>query len=180
MYATKKRDAAREHVEVFVRAAKEALARDDVVAAANHYRLATQSSDDPELHRALEETDQRARRRVRESSLDAARVAEQAGRWAEAGEKYAKAHGVRAEAWVAERAAHALLRDGKDLRRAAQLGEQAVLAEPGHAGFRVTLGEIYLEAGLLARAAGEAARALALAPADPRASALSARVAKRK
>ena len=58
--------------------------------------------------------------------------------------------------------------------------EQAVLAEPHNVVYRVTLAEIYLDAGLMARAAGEAARALALAPTDSRARALSKRVAKGK
>ena len=180
MYAAKKRSSVQEHVDVFVRAAKEALDRDDVVAAANSYRLAAQCSEDPAIRAALEETDARARIRVRDASLAGARAAEQAGRWGEAAAKYAKAHGTHAEAWIAERAAHALCREGTDLRRAAQLAEQAVLAEPHNVVYRVTLAEIYLDAGLMARAAGEAARALALAPTDSRARALSKRVAKGK
>ena len=180
MLANKKRSAVQEHVDVFVRAAKEALGRDDVVTAANNYGLAVQCSDDPAIRAAFEEADARARNRVRDASLEAARVAEKAGRWGEAGAKYARAHGARAEAWIAERAAHAFHREGTDLRRAAQLAEQAVLADPQNASYRVTLGEIYFDAGLMARAAGEAARALALAPADPRANELSKRVSSRR
>jgi predicted Zn-dependent protease len=69
---------------------------------------------------------------------------------------------------------------GGDLRAAARLAEQAVLAEPGNAAYRVTLGEIYFDAGLHARAAGESARATALAPTDVRASALAKVVARGK
>jgi tetratricopeptide (TPR) repeat protein len=180
MYAGKKRDTVREHVEVFVRAASEALERDDVVAAANHYRLAVQCSDDPSLRAALAETDVKARARVRDVSLAGARAAEAAGRWGEAATKYAKAHGVHPEAWIAERAANAIRREGGDLRRAAQLAEQAVLAEPHNVGYRVTLGEIYLDAGLMARATGESGRATGLAPADARAIALAKAVARAK
>ena len=169
-----------ERVLVFVRAAEEALDRHDFVAAANNYRLAVQVSDDPALRRALEETDAKARVRVRESSLAAARSAEQAGRWAEAGEKYAKAYAAQPDAWVAERAANALRMAATDLRTAVRLAEQAVLAEPTNAGYRVTLGEVYFDAGMLARAAGESARATALAPKDVRASALAKLVAKGK
>jgi hypothetical protein len=39
---------------------------------------------------------------------------------------------------------------------------------------------VYFDAGLLARAAGEAARAMAIAPDDPRANALSKKVSKGK
>jgi tetratricopeptide (TPR) repeat protein len=180
MYADKQRRSVKEHVDVFVRAATEALERDDVVSAANHYRLALQCSDDPALKAALEETDAKARKRVRETSLSGAREAERAGRWGEAGAKYAKAHAVHAEAWIAERAANAIRLDGGDLRRAAQLAEQAVLAEPHNAAYRVTLGEVYHDAGLVSRAAGEAGRAMAIDPEDLRAKALSKKVGKAK
>ncbi len=178
--ASRDRRIPQERVLVFVRAAEEALDRHDFVAAANNYRLAVQVSDDPALRIALEETDAKARVRVRETSLSAARSAEQAGRWAEAGEKYAKAHAAQPAAAVAERAANAMRLAGGDLRAAARLAEQAVLAEPTNAAYRVTLGEIYFDAGLLARAAGESARATALAPSDARVSAFAKLVAKGK
>jgi tetratricopeptide (TPR) repeat protein len=180
MFAGKKRSEVHEHVEVFVRAAREALERDDVVAAANNYRLAVQVSDDPALRVALEEIDVKARARVRDVSVAGARAAEAGGRWADAAAKYVKAHGAHPEAWIAERAANAIRHEGGDLRRAAQLAEQAVLAEPSNAGYRVTLGEIYLDAGLMARAKGESGRAIALAPADPRALSLAKAVARVK
>jgi tetratricopeptide (TPR) repeat protein len=180
MYADKQRRAVQERVDVFVRAAKEALDRDDVVSAANHYRLAVQCSDDPALGIALEKVDAKARVRIRDKSLAGARAAEQAGRWAEAAEKYAKAYGAHSEAWIAERAANAMRLEGTDLRRAAQLAEQAVLAEPQSVSYRVTLGEIYFAAGLVARAAGEVGRAMAISPNDPRANALSKQLAKAK
>jgi tetratricopeptide (TPR) repeat protein len=178
--APRDRRVPQERALVFVRAAEEALDRHDFVAAANNYRLAVQCSDDPALRVALEETDAKARVRVRETSLAAARTAEQSGRWAEAGEKYAKAHAAQPEPWVAERAANAIRLAAGDLRAAARLAEQAVLAEPTNAAYRVTLGEVYFDAGLLARAAGESARAIALAPNDVRASALAKLVAKGK
>jgi predicted transcriptional regulator/tetratricopeptide (TPR) repeat protein len=177
---SKDRRLPQERALVFVHAAEEALDRHDFVAAANSYRLAVQCSDDPALKVALAETDAKARRRVRETSLAGASAAEQAGRWGEAAAKYAKAHTAHPEAWVAERAANAMRLDGGDLRAAARFAEQAVLAEPGNAAYRVTLGEIYFDAGLLARAAGESSRAIALAPGDLRAAALAKLVAKGK
>jgi tetratricopeptide (TPR) repeat protein len=180
MYADKQRQSVRDHLDVFVRAAKEALDRDDVVAAANHYRLALQVSDDPTLRAELEQVDAKARVRVRDKSLAGARAAEQAGRWGDAATAYVKAYGAHSEAWIAERAANAMRHEGSDLRRAAQLAEQAVLAEPRNVGYRMTLGEICFDAGQHTRAAGEVERVLAITPSDPRAKALSKRIAKGK
>jgi DnaJ-domain-containing protein 1 len=180
LYADKQRQSVRDHLDVFVRAAKEALERDDVVAAANHYRLALQVSDNPALRAELEQVDAKARVRVRDKSLAGARAAEQAGRWGDAATAYVKAYGAHAEAWIAERAANAMRQEGSDLRRAAQLAEQAVLAEPRNVAYRMTLGEICFDAGQLTRAAGEVERVLAISPGDPRAKALSKRVAKGK
>jgi hypothetical protein len=169
-----------DHLGVFLRAAKEALEKDDVVGAANHYRLAVQCTDDRAVHTAFAETEAKAKVRIHDSSLMQARAAESAGRWGEAAAKYLRAYESRPEPWVAERAANAMREDGKELKRAAHLAEQAVLAEPQNAHYRVTLGEVYLDAGVMTRAAGEAGRASALAPNDPRVQALASRVAQAK
>jgi tetratricopeptide (TPR) repeat protein len=150
------------------------------LAAANSYRLAVQVTDDPAVRAAYEEVDAKARARTREVSVAAARAAEAGGRWPEASAKWLKAHGASPEPWIAERAGNAIRLEGGDLRRAAQLVEQAVLADPNNATYRVTLGEIYLDAGLMARAKGESGRAIALAPADPRALSLVKAVARVK
>ncbi len=167
-------------IDVFLSAAREAMARDDVVAAAQHYGLAAQNTDDPAVHRLHAEAKERARDAVYGKSLEKARAAEQASRWADAAVAYERAHGARPGPQLAERAAHALRLAGGDLRRAAQLAEQAVLAEPDHVDYRLTLAEVFLDAGLLVRAAGESRRAAALAPSDPRVRALAKRVAERK
>jgi hypothetical protein len=180
MYAGKRQQMHREHVGVFIQAAKEALARDDVVTAAVNYGLAVQCTDDPAVHAAFAETDKKARARVYERSLALARVAEEAERWGEAATHYARAYGAQPEPLLAERAANAIRIDRGELHRAAQLAEQAVLAEPQNAGYRVTLGEIYCDAGLMTRAAGESGRASALAPDDARVKALAIRCAKGK
>ena len=52
-----------EHAEVFMRAGQEALDRDDLVAAAHHYRLALQCHDDPRLRAVLADVEARARLR---------------------------------------------------------------------------------------------------------------------
>lgn len=52
-----------EHAEVFMRAGQEALDRDDLNAAAHHYRLALQCHEDPRLRAALTDIEARARTR---------------------------------------------------------------------------------------------------------------------
>ena len=178
LYSGTLQTAKRQRAELFVRAAEDALKKDDLASAANHYRLAVQLVDDPALREALDETEAKARARMYETSLSRARAAEQAGRWHEAATNYLKAYDVRPEPGLAERTAHAIRKDGADLRRAAQILEQAVLADPKNASYRLTLAEIYLDARLFARAAGEAGRALELTPDDPRARSLSAAIAK--
>jgi tetratricopeptide (TPR) repeat protein len=180
LFADKQQRTVRDRVGVFLNAAKEALARDDVVAAAGHYRLAAQCTSDPAVHAALADASGKAQVRIHAASLAQARLAESAGRWSEAAAKYARAHDIQPEASIAERAANAMRQDGKELKRAAQLAEQAVLAEPRNAAFRVTLGEIYCDAGLMNRAAGESGRASALAPGDVRVRGLASRVANLK
>ncbi len=49
-----------EHAEVFMRAGQEALDRDDLVAAAHHYRLALQVHDDPRMRALLADIEARA------------------------------------------------------------------------------------------------------------------------
>ena len=180
MYADKQRRSVKEHVDVFVRAAKEALDRDDVVSAAT---TTASPCSAPTIPPCGLPSRRPTRRRASASARRASRARARRRRRAAGGRprtKYAKAHSVHAEAWIAERAANAMRLDGNDLRRAAQLAEQAVLAEPHNATYRVTLGEVYLDAGLVSRASGEAGRALAIDPDDLRANALSKRVAKGK
>ncbi len=87
---------------------------------------------------------------------------------------------MRPEAALAERAAHAIRMSEGDLHRAAALAEQAVAMSPRSGAYRVTLGEIYLAANLVTRASAEIARALELAPNDPRALELAAILPKKK
>ena len=89
-----------------------------------------------------------------------------------------RAYDLRADAAVAERAAYALRMGKGDLRRAVSLGAYAIAAEPNNATFRITLGEVYLAANLVQRAAEESAIALKLVPDDPRAKQLAAAIAK--
>jgi tetratricopeptide (TPR) repeat protein len=174
--ATKSKEAARTRAKVFVDAARAAQELGDIVAAAQHYRLALQLCEDAEVRRALTSIDKQAQTITFESALKQAVEAERAERWATAAARYTTAYAASPEPRIAERIAHALLRQGTDLRRAVSLAEEAVVKEPKSVEFRMTLAEACLAAGLQARAAGEISRALVLAPDHPKAMEIQARV----
>ena len=180
VYAAAQRSEAHKRAAVFVRAAEEAMKVDDVIGAANNYRLALQNNDDPQLRAKLEDVDDRAKTRRFELSMGRARAAERDRKWAEAAFEFSRAYDARPVPEAAERAAYALRMSEGDLKRAASLAELAVVREPKNAGYRVTLGEVYFAANDVERAAAEAERALALAPNDPRAKQLAAAAKKKR
>jgi curved DNA-binding protein CbpA len=156
-------------VDLFVRAAEEALARGDVISAANNYRLALDHREDPFLRCKLDDVEILAKAARFDRSVARARAAERDKRWAEAARHFEEAFEARRDAVVAERAAHAIHACGGDLGRATELAEQAVSMRPKDADFRVTLAEILLAANELERAREEAETALEIAPKDARA-----------
>jgi tetratricopeptide (TPR) repeat protein len=172
--------ARRQRARVFVDAAEAALAKDDFVAAATHYKLALECCDAPELRAAFEAVDVKARGRRFEIHLKAAELAERDQRWEEAASRYAKAHAALPESRVAERLANALRLQGGDPRRAVRHADEAVQAEPKNAAYRLTLAEVCAAAGLGLRARAEADRALSMAPKDARAKELVAKLARSK
>lgn len=180
LYRGAKQEEMRRHVRVFIEAAEEAVSRDDMVAAANNYRLALQNDADPALRARLAAIEERSAEQVHERSVSRARAAERLECWADAARYFERANGARPEAWTAERAANALRRAEGDLHRALKLAEQAVIAEPLTVGYRLTLGEVCLAASLVQRAAGEAERALAIEPRNERALTLAQEAARRR
>ncbi|MBX3201390.1 MAG: DnaJ domain-containing protein [Labilithrix sp.] len=167
-------------VEPLLRAAEDALKRNDPIGAANNFRLALTHRDDPFVRLKLEDADRLAKAVRFERSVACARAAEDDRRWADAAIHYGRAHDTKPTAEIADRAANALRASQGDLERAATLAEHAVALDPKSARYRVTLGEIYLAARQLARAATHAEIALELAPRDPHAKELAAEVAKAK
>jgi tetratricopeptide (TPR) repeat protein len=165
-------------VDVFVRAADEALKANDVISASNNYRLALEHAEDPAIRAKLAMADEMAKERRSELSLMRARTAERDQKWAEAAAEYAKAHAARPAAETAARAAHALRMSDGDLSVAAGLAEYAVAKEPRNAGYHTTLGEVYFAARSIERAAAESDISVRLAPNDDRAKRLAAAIAK--
>lgn len=167
---------AQRHVEMFLRAAEDALAAGDAIAAANHYRLALQNRDDPYIRAKLDDVDALARTKRHELNLGRAKDAERRERWADAAAFYARAHDAKPTAHLAERAAYCMRLAEGDAQRATELAEWATRADPNNAAGFVTLGELYAARRLEERAVEAVRQALELAPNDARAKALAKRL----
>lgn len=160
-------NARRVQAKRMVDAADDALKRDDLVSAANHLRLALRYSDDPDLAARYEDVNRRARDSMAETYLKQARYEEQQGKWQAAALSYVKAHEGRPDdGTLCERAANAFRLEGRDLHKAARFAELAVQKNPSSAAFRVTLGAVYLDAGLFLRARSELEHAAKLDAGD--------------
>lgn len=150
-----------------VTAAEAATFKGDFVAAANSYRLALQHHPDPEVQRAYDEVTKKAKALMVDVYLKNAKYEEAQQQWGMAALSYIKALDARPDDWdTAIRAANVLRREGRDLHRAAQLAQQAVAKAPNKVAYRVTLGHVYLDAGLFLRARSELEAAARLAPQD--------------
>ncbi len=170
---------AQANIEILVKAAEDALRANDVVGAANNYRLALSHRDDPHLRMKFEEVDGRARIVRSEKNMTLAQAAEREQRWAEAAMFLERAHEARPDADVAARAATALRLSGGNLARAATLAEQAVALDAKNVAHRIALGEIYLAAKRMSAAEEACADAAQLAPKDARVKELAAAIAKK-
>lgn len=154
----------REHVE----SAKQALAKDDPVAAVSFYRQALDiAGNDPELRAALDQTQALANKKLGDSYRRQAQYEEKSGRYPEASRSWARAAKCFPNDAVAhERAAYTALKGDGNLHEASQLAQRAVLLDGANAKFRVTLAQVYMAAGLSLNARRELEAALALAPGD--------------
>jgi curved DNA-binding protein CbpA len=148
--------------------AKEAEARNDLVAAANALRVACSLEPGSlELAGDLAELERRAAAGLWESYLERAKYAAVEGNLAEAAESYERAALGQPSASLCERAAFYTLESGGDLKRASKLAKQAVGLAPNSAKCRLTLAQIYAAANLRESALSELERARALEPNQP-------------
>jgi curved DNA-binding protein CbpA len=154
-------------VEVYTRAAKQALDKGDHVGASNALRIAVSlSPEDPELRLQLNEVANKAKQELSASYLEQAEYEERDEKWLAAAKSYARALTGRPEARVYDKLAHCLLSGEGDLREAGEAAKRAVLLTPDNARFRVTLARFYVKAGMKQSAEGELSRAATLAPTD--------------
>jgi tetratricopeptide (TPR) repeat protein len=154
-------------VDVYTRAAKQALDKGDHVGAANALRVATSlSPSDTALAAQLSEVAGKAKQELSSSYLEQAEYEERDEKWLAAAKSYTRALAGRPEARVYERVAHCLLTGEGDLREAGEMARKAVLLAPDHAKYRLTLARFYAKAGMKQSAEGELSRAATLAPND--------------
>ena len=152
----------------YVTLAKEAEARNDLVAAANALRVACSlAPGNLELAGDLAELERRAAAALWEAYVDRAEYAALEGRSAEAAEAYERAALGQPTASLCERAAFYTLEAGGDLKRASRLAKQAVSIAPHSARCRLTLAQVYAAAKLRDSALAELERARALDPNQP-------------
>jgi curved DNA-binding protein CbpA len=168
MYEDHQKRARTAQIQSYVKAAEEALARNDPAQAANAFGLALQIlPDDPELKRQMTVAHDSALRRLAEGYVEQARYEEKSSRWKDAARSYVRAAGVlRDDPDIQERAAFALVKAEHDLHAAAQFGSRAVEIRPKNARYRETLARVYIAAGLKLNARRELEIAAELAPED--------------
>jgi curved DNA-binding protein CbpA len=154
-------------VQHYLDSATEAEARRDLVSATNALRIAASLNPaDKSLEARLRDTETRAASGLAESYFEQAQYEEREGRWLEAAASYRRASRGKPTPRVFERAAHCLLNGKGDLREAADFAKRARDAQPDDPYIRLTLGKIYVEAGMKQSALAELERAQQLAPKD--------------
>jgi Flp pilus assembly protein TadD len=148
--------------------AEAALASNDLVGAANAFRIAANlSKDDAELERKAREARQKADQLLRETYTRQAKYEEGQNQWPEASRSWCRVCRASPDDGPAhERAAHALVKAAGDLHDAVKLGQRACELEPANAYYRVTLASCYSAAGLTLNARRELDTAAQLAPHD--------------
>ncbi|MDB4940738.1 MAG: Tetratricopeptide repeat protein [Labilithrix sp.] len=151
----------------YVKAADEALMKNDVVAAASALHIATKfAPDDAVLAMRYQEIRNQADKLLGESYAKQAAYEERAHHWPEAARNWQKVAKIRiGDPTANARAAHCLFMapDG-DLHQAAEHAKVALTAEPQVLANHVTMAEIYLKAGKTASAKRAAETGLVLDP----------------
>jgi len=163
-------EARRLQLERYVLAAKVALERRDLAAAANAYRLAVAlAPEDDGLARKAAEIQQQAAAELAEGFLRQAEYEANQGRWAEAATSFLNVCTKRVDdPRPHERVAFCTLKTGQNNRRAIDYARRAVKLAPGVGEYRLTLARAYMAAGLETSARVEMERAAELSPNDAR------------
>jgi curved DNA-binding protein CbpA len=157
----------RRQIDHYLKAAERAEAGKDLVAATNALRIATSlDPNDASLAERLKSTEFRAAAGLADSYLEQAQYEERESRWLEAAASYRRASRGKPTPRILERVAHCLLSAKGDLREAADFAKRARDAAPEDPGIRLTLGKIFLEAGMKQSAMAEFERAQQLSPND--------------
>ncbi|WP_170319288.1 DnaJ domain-containing protein [Polyangium spumosum] len=169
-YDATRNEARRLQLERYVLAAKVALERKDLAAAANAYRLAVAlAPEDEGLARKAAEIQQQAAAELADGFLRQAEYEASQGRWSEAAMSFANVCKARGDdPRPHERVAFCTLKTGQNNRRAIDFARRAVKLAPGVGEYRLTLARAYMAAGLETSARVEMERAAELSPNDAR------------
>jgi tetratricopeptide (TPR) repeat protein len=135
----------------YVKAAEDALSKNDVVAASSAFGIAVKfAPNDVDLATRYQEVKNQADKILCDSYVKQAQYEERAQHWQEAARNWQKVTKIRPlDAKAQERAAHAMLKvENADLRVAAEHVKVAITADPQNVAYHVTLAEVYLKAGL--------------------------------
>lgn len=164
----------------YVANAETSMKAGDVVAAANALKVAlTLAPNEPGIAERAKEAQTKADALLAETYSKQASYEEKNEQWADAARSWARVCRARADDALAhDKAAHALVKGGGDLHEASRLAQRACSLEPQNAGYRTTLANVYLAAGLSRNARRELETAAQLAPHDDNIQALLKRVGK--
>ncbi len=172
--------ARRVQLNKYLAMAAESERKNDVVGMAHAYKVVlTLVGDDAALRQQVEAAIQAAEVTLAETYQRQAIYEERSESWADAARSWtrvakARPHDSRAH----ERAANSIMRSGGDLHDAAELALRAIAMEPSNPGYKVTLANVYLAAGLTRNARRELEAAAQLSPGDGTIAALLKRVQK--
>ncbi len=147
-------------LERYLLAAKVALERKDLAAAANAYRLAAAlAPDDETIVRKAAEVQRTASNELSDGFVKQADYEAGQGHWVEAAASYANGCRTRPDdARLHERVAFATLKSNQNARRAVDYARRAVKLAPQTTEYRITLVRAYIAAGLETSARAEVER----------------------
>jgi tetratricopeptide (TPR) repeat protein len=158
--------ASAEQAKVYAAAGAELMAKKSFVQAANSYRLAlAMNPNDEAIKTAAEEAFAQANEILVETYQKSARDEERNENWPEAARQWTRVAQIKTtDAIAADHAANAIQKAGGDLRQAADLAKRAISLAPKQVGYRITLANVYIAAGMTQSARRELEVALELSP----------------
>ncbi len=179
-YELRTDQARRAHAQKYAKQGEEALAKNDLIAAANAYRIALSLlPNDADLRDRQQNAQRAADKLLCDSYERQASYEEKAGNWKEAARNWTRVAGIRTDdAMPHQKAANALVRADGDLHEAKRLALRALELMPQDAATRVTLANVYMAAGLTLNAKRELEQAKQVLPNDATISAMLRRISK--
>ena len=178
-YEDRRGEEAKHHAAKYKAAGDTARAAQDMVSAANAYRVAVGfDGEDQELQRLFKMTQEAADMSLAESYMKQATYEERNGRWLEAARSWARVAKAKPDnANVHDKLANAILQSQGNLHEAADAAKRAIEYGSAIVAYRVTLVNIYVAAGLLIAAKRELEQAARMESGNPAVAALVKRLA---